>query len=778
VWKRLIVLVLFLLAHPLSLGAQNDFKLRTPTATEYLTTVSRFQFPIWGDNYSGEAFETLDSVNFITREALRRYPILETEEFSLLKSSYNALQLGVVPVEARHTWNIAMLRAWFRENEIDLAQTHELQIDRSTITVDPVDFNGDGTNDYLLFVVTPPDPTDPYAPPEYMAYVVALSTAAGYTLLDIPLPWYGNGFPYWYDQATALTPRRFEDVNLDGTPEWLLDGWRSNTGPGSPNSAYFYILGWHEGQIVSLAPDGAFHALTTAVLNAPSENRIVWDAQNVDADPPLEVIERIQHIDNWYCSSEEVIISQWDAAQYVYVPGKSQIILGNSPGCVWRSAEEAMWIEDYAAAVPLYETFLAEQTLDDDSDLQDRQYVEFRLALAYALTGRPNDATALLNTLSREAPTTPDMGELIETLNTAYQQRDAIALCTAAYNFFARYRILNGGYDGPIYNYVGQTLVDYELSPFNAFPSLPEDSGCDIAGFIDNLISEHPLTLDKPLDDQLTALGIEVETVIHTDLNGDLQEEWIIQPRAQISALFFTPNGGQYDETYLGYKLTENVSSIAYALPDTIGLGLAIIEYDVPPRGSTSDLSCPDDSFPSDQLSIWRQVDHHLRLIFQTLLCEPATFAEIIQNNGVELHIWDTASWDTFPVLFEPAIYTWDLDTQDYEITSVAGQPVEREALYDPYEEPVPTRDTITTDVQGVFGCNPDCAMYWLANFDAVIPTLAPDDASPEILQARYGYAFLLEDSGRTDEALAQYVLIHATAPESIWGQLAVLHFE
>jgi hypothetical protein len=494
----------------------------------------------------------------------------------------------------------------------------------------------------------------------------------------------------------------------------------------------------------------------------------------------MEVVERIHHVDNWGCSFEEVIISQWDAAEYIYVPGESQLIFSDSPSCTWRAAEEAMWNKNYEVAVPLYETFLSEQVLEDDYASQARQYVKFRLALAYAFVEQIHDASTLLDELATETPTTPDMGALIHALKNAYQEQDELTLCTAAYNFFSRYVTPTGLYEGPIGGYVGQTLIDHEMFVYYPSSSNPARSGCDILSIIDNRLTTHTFTLDRSLDEQLNDLGLEVKSALNFDLNEDLQDEWIIQLEAEVGALLFVSNGDQYVWTRT-YWPREVGDVGAYSLPAHSGTVLAEIEYDYVPEGPGGPvLLCPDGHDASHLFVVRRLEDDDFRTLFASMVCERDPLDDIIQNEGAELHVWAPIPPE-YSGQAVPAIYTWNSETQDYELTTIDGQLVDDSTtLYtSPYEEPIPTRESLISNLDRIFmGCNPECIARLLADFDAVIPTIALSDSSPDILQARYGYAFLLEDSGRTDEALAQYVLIHATAPESIWGQLAVLHFE
>lgn len=93
---------------------------------------------------------------------------------------------------------------------------------------------------------------------------------------------------------------------------------------------------------------------------------------------------------------------------------------------------------------------------------------------------------------------------------------------------------------------------------------------------------------------------------------------------------------------------------------------------------------------------------------------------------------------------------------------------------------------------RGNFSCGTTgdlfCGFYESDHAHALemIEALSPEDFEQEIesswgnfqLAVRYRRALALESLGRTDEALAEYIVLYEAAPESAWGMLAGLHLE
>jgi tetratricopeptide (TPR) repeat protein len=62
-----------------------------------------------------------------------------------------------------------------------------------------------------------------------------------------------------------------------------------------------------------------------------------------------------------------------------------------------------------------------------------------------------------------------------------------------------------------------------------------------------------------------------------------------------------------------------------------------------------------------------------------------------------------------------------------------------------------------------------------LAQIDTMLASPETENYAPQLA---YWRALTLELMGRTDDALAEYIALYESAPDSAWGMLAALHFE
>ncbi|MFN8375940.1 MAG: hypothetical protein U0694_24090 [Anaerolineae bacterium] len=769
--KYVFFVIFFLLA--LSVRAQEEapqYRLRVPTQDEYVSTISNLEIAI----VEPQLALALDYA--ILGEFEYRFPDLFASDYRTLRRIYEALNLGYLwAAGTRQTWNIAMLNAALRENAIDLTSTNSVSFEDYSIEITPVDFDADGISEYILDVLKNPSTAyDAQAEGEYQAYLVAVQNDQGYHILPLPLPWNGEPAAHW--TIDHLTPRRFEDVNGDGKPEWLVDGWRSNTGPGAVPSVSFYVIGWRDGIPVSLLPEGSLSALTYT-----RGDDVSWEFDNIDNDTALELIQTSRHSDNWSCTFSTVSAAQWDDSQMLYVMGEEEYHFDDVPGCVWRRAEDAMWARDYAQAAELYATYLSFDTSSEYRDAEDRQYIRLRMAIALAFLDRLEETITLLEELSREPAVTPDMGELIASAYAAYNSQDEIALCTATYNFFTRYQG-NAFYAGPIDRYIGQTLIDTQMFIYNTSPASAAYAGCNIPVIIDRLFPENVISATISPPEQVRRAGIAVDGAFQTDFNGDEEVDWMVWLAARVAPIVFVRQGETYAVSRMSSTASySSISLTSVELPDERGNALALLNEDV--SSIAGYFSCVDSTgqyfTPPREFELWRLGDNGLYPFFYAVLCESVDFEDILQNDNRQLNAWMAVDEGYLGGTVHPSVFVWDAQQQNYVLSMVDGEPYVRSVSeIDSWAEPEATIGTAIILYQSALIFHNAEVSEALATFDLVMTNTETNTSPDTLAQARYCYGILLESVGRTDEALAQYVAIYSAAPESAWGQLAALHLE
>lgn len=214
---------------------------------------------------------------------------------------------------------------------------------------------------------------------------------------------------------------------------------------------------------------------------------------------------------------------------------------------------------------------------------------------------------------------------------------------------------------------------------------------------------------------------------------------------------------------------------------------IANIDFDMDQRsvincggacGGGGNLSCTygeresSPRYPGD-LTLWRLHNGELVNILLAPLCEAPEL-----DNVLEIHAGgyqqSSENIDTTNVI--PAIYTWNEET---EMIMLAEEP-----------QITPTSDPISP-----IPIEQSDPVYTLHNFStlrsafverdfALVVEIADEALASAIDDNQLAYAFryyralALEALDRPDEALAEYVAIYETAPDSAWGMLAVLHFE
>lgn len=764
--RKLILLVFFMLMIvPLS-SAQEDYRLRVPSAEAYLTTII-------------ENAEDLNSLQIrtILAEVHQRFGnTLSTANFDLLRTAFRVLFADMGPygygyLPHQEDWERAKLLAWLRENDIDLAETDSLVFDDYDIQVTAVDFSGDGQDEYILDVVRGCEVECRPAvylreSAEYQEFLVLEQEQAGeFYLISTPLPWLSNQYHYAMSQSSSLKPLQIVDINDDGLPEWLMMSLFSIRRDAL--GVRLYILGWRDGQLVELTDEPLSYRDYTNIGDYDQLN--VWSFNKEGSSVSIE--QRAPKQDNWRCMREEITQYIWNGEQFEL--RNSEVVFPDTFECFIRNAEAAFYAYDFEASIILYEQALA---LNEQANYAD--YARVRLAIAHALNG---DFDAGITHLS--ANDTDDdnaVPELVNAIFSAYTIPSLPQVCLAAYNFFV---------DEPHYllrhfDLVGGRVTDEQLGYLSFFipPSPPAQAGCDVDWLLNQILENVPFTIDTSPAEQLEQLGWPVSQTFSADLNSDGIDEWLIWLDSEmLHPVLFVSNGDKYRAsrfthvTHDPYQPSELYIFEAIELPDG-HTGLATLDYVIShpywlregsDRGGGSVCETPllnPDSYSAAYLGIWRLVNDELERLFFGYVCEVGEIRDFVDDNTVKA--WTAFDYDN---LVEE-IYTWDDAAQTF-----TAPPLTTPTTPYPVEETLPSPQTILFEALGEY-TNGNFSET-LEDADSLLERTT-DIESDELSAARYYRALALEALGRTDEALAEYIAIYEAAPESAWGMLAALHLE
>lgn len=776
-------------ATPEATGApeHNGWRLRTPSAEAYLAQIPaaieqwREDLPVYYGKIPDQplVYALLDEMDWrFTEEEIFGVSSL------VLSEAYSALQysiFGTQDVIDRRTWTLAIFRAWLRENPVDFRSVSEVTITGVGVaTVTLVDFDADGTEDFLL-EFSPDFPT-------FLVLQLAPHLPEGYAIVAA-VGWYEGGAysAEWYSFD-------IRDLNGDQKPEWIvvvdyyLPGNWSNCG-------FIDVLSWRNGQLTSVLSEVQHYCQQG--WGRPSN--LTFTYPDTDGDGVYDIQLDETEYDNWDCDWAYRRVLVWDSANYVL--SREENIYADSLGCAMHFAEPLMWENDFATAIPIYEHGLQTGWITPETEYsaprrrEIEQYVKVRLLLAYAFVGRMEDAQAMLNRLLAEAPQSGVMTELITALADA--EFAPLPLCTAAYNVYSFYEH-STFFSGTLPTSIQAGRIDTIDSRLEDYPPEASKAGCNAPAIIDQRLAETPLTTDRSPIDQLAERHIEIQNVLRTDLNEDGTYEWLIWPLAWVTPIFLAPSDAHFVLSRPELRQPTNPYAVitTHSLPD--GAGQALVDwiyldfnptnvelyyYDVPGYPCTQTTEGVYRSIKGS-MRLWRLVDDRLVFMQEVPLCETRSVEELFQNQDMELNAWALVSGENYSSIYGDAIYRWDAEQQLYVAPPVMQQPA---------PTPVPgigavevgseVEAALLTDQALFMALNTVRPEFRAANFASVL-TVIDDalrqrhpDAHPVIVEGlRYYRALTLEALNRPDEALAEYVAIYGAAPDSAWGLLAALH--
>lgn len=800
--RKLVFIGLLLLMTVIPVQAvDGEYHLRVPSAAEYIERIAE----IAQENPVVD-WQTNNFYSAVTDLLFRRFPNLHQVGYQQILATYNAMGIGHAGYfPARGQWVEAILSAWLQQTYPDFESTDELRFDDFVIKVLPYDFDADGHNEYVLDILKG-EPTDRYDcryQAEYVNYLVVRLTDSSYQLVETPLYWegYGTDSSVTNFGEGGQVEYVFEDINADGLPEWLvLIGGETFGGPawGYENVGQLYILSWRDERLVDLAALGngrqypysaTFYGEESGVCDNAVPRDVTWEFTNIDDDPAQEILQHQVYQDNWQCIVRTSEVIDWDEAHDHYVQvDERRDFLEDSQNCARRQAEEAMWVGHYEEALEHYERALTLSPYidptenDPEIDVYSREFVRnrritydqyhmARMALAYQLTGQPEKARPILESLNEQEFSSEPIQYFVQALITAPDT--PFRACLAAYTTFTQHVVTD---------LLGVTQEQYVGS--NASYS-PAHIGCDVMPMLANELNTRTFSTDTLPTEHVNSLGLSVRDIVHADLNGDGQDEWLVWTESPMNTFFFTPvNGNHYavstpavdpfdhaDEIHLWMLPDESGTAVAYLTPESgryFPEPWACAYNPFCGRGGGGE-ECVPDGFIG--LTVWRMEAQELVPILADVDVCRADFDALFpggeasaQIDGGEL-IWleDNSR--------NPIIYNWDTTSQTF-------------VKYNTQVEPTPAPTSIPTpELQyRYFGAALDAGDYSAALTLIDQNAALERDYYQQNADARHAYqyqrAYILEALDRPDEALAEYVSIYETAPDSAWGMLAHLHFE
>lgn len=475
----IVVLLLCLVVHVQAQEDVPEYRLRVPTATEYIDGLPDF-LSVSSEIHKPEAGVVIRAAE---TEFLLRYGDQATSE--ILSNAFEKFRVPVycymlprcgeiLPEIDQWQWTERIFQAWLNENPTDLDRVSSLSFGRYHADITKHDFSGDGIDEWLLEVLVD-DSENPYA-----NYLVVYLKDGAYRVTSIP---FNGTLNHWEVKVgkSELRGGGIEDINADGIPEWVFSWDDSYVSPGSRSGwTDVRIFSWRDGEIVRIAS---------------IRGNISY--QNLDTDPAMEIVVSWSVgglvIDSWGCG--KIINPVYDWVEDFYVQVSEQV---SYLDCTARYAEEAMWNNDFEAAARLYDEYIAQHQpeLDEfmaclaqqcdccqhDDDLLILQYFKVRRIIAYALLGDTVRVQTLLQEIQAD-----EGGSYFEDAVVQANSVDTKTICQAAYDFYETKR--QKGFrnlesetfmvGNTAENIAGTVLWGGEINPYRA--------GCDI-----RLFSETP----------------------------------------------------------------------------------------------------------------------------------------------------------------------------------------------------------------------------------------------------------------------------------------------
>lgn len=332
-------------------------------------------------------------------------------------------------------WYPLILNQWLSENPTDFSLTPQITFGPMTIWSIELGPDSNGEVAYMLDA-SRLDDIDRYG---QVFLAKPSDDPTGYEISPFPLPIRSGKYsPSQFEWAGPMLSEQ-GDLNRDGFQEFVFELWAAL--PASWTSASYkqtVLIGW----------DG--ETITTLVVAETHAENFEYRFQNTDTDEELEWVQVEYMEDNWGCEWQIETVFDRDGQQYVKHPALEKWAL--SLNCALRDAEAGMSVRDYSKAISAYKLAVERFEAEINPSPEMRHYAAYsneRLVIAYALSGRIDDALLLLNSLT----TAEYEGDTLASAMHAAAQTDssAVSLCITAYETMQRITRYNSGRGTDLY---------------------------------------------------------------------------------------------------------------------------------------------------------------------------------------------------------------------------------------------------------------------------------------------------------------------------------------
>lgn len=753
--RRTLLFLLLALALLSSVDAQDaaDYGLHVPTASEYLAALPAIMAQTETEQKSTRPMQRLVSEEFRSRYDADDFAAVP---FDVLydASPYVLREIGFnLGPTNEYGWQHLLFNAWLRETQPDLASQAVWQFEGYTLEVTPVDFTGDGVDELSAKLQYQSNKYPQYT--EYFVLTPNADSPEGYSKLGDAGRWFSGSCSFHSSCGGKGEILRIEDINGDGLPDWVTSRGSCSYGH---CGIWMEAYGYQDGQFIDLfrMERPSIQVVSGGVGASSSPASGVWNFQNLDDDDAIEITQIDSVEDNRGCAFTAEQTFDWDGSggglanaptftgsemQYTYVP---------TPMCALRQAHQAMNDLDFASAAEHYETMLASQPAPGLEALWD--YARVRLAAAYALTDRIDDAATTLGQIEVDTISDDAIHLMVSAAQTAFSAEPTpVALCAALRNALLGYDSWLGG---SILIQYGQNNDYHVPLNYGGGDFSPDNTGCPIYDLWEIAVLQ--LETDTPLNQQLEARGWHVRAEMELDLNEDGQTDQLAWPKAvNFGVLKLSDGRGDYDISVAHLSSPTDTATInQITLPDD-SPALVQIAFDPTIKCRTDRPDQPGSVW------IWRLGEDTLKSVFYTAICAPLTLEQLFPVQD-ELHVVTNAAGDV-------QVYKWSETEREFNLFPLP--------TYVTYEG---NPDALLSCLNGIYDfCgnfnDPDQA---ITKLDSILAA-PPENASPEMLLTfRYMRAVSLELTERPDEALREYVTIVEEAPDSALGMLAALHLE
>ncbi|MEO8612452.1 MAG: hypothetical protein ABI690_31440 [Chloroflexota bacterium] len=372
--KRGIVIAVMLALVGFGVRAQDDagagkWRLRTPTAGEYLAAVPRIMAQMQTDDSSEYQHDTYALRRLLNEEFWMRHDDLSLVPLDILNAAEpyidRTFDYDMSNPETEPGWHNLLLNLWLKENQPDLSTRDVWQFGDYVLHVQPVDFTGDGIDELAVQFV--------YQPGEYAQFTEYLVLQQDSTQ---PEQYRRLGDThFWFSTRCFLQAAcggdgklyKILDLTGDGLPEWIMTSGQCGYGRCGVTLSVF---GWWQGHFVDLTQSDRIGMPVVSggggVPTYPREGD--WIIENINNDSALEIKQVERVTDNRGCEFSSEQIFKWDESSGQFQGGEIVFTYADTPWCALRQAHDAMIEGDPEAAINHYEHML---TFNPPPDLTD-----------------------------------------------------------------------------------------------------------------------------------------------------------------------------------------------------------------------------------------------------------------------------------------------------------------------------------------------------------------------------------------------------------------------